>query len=129
MVGQPPRFYLGRCAGLYPHFTPGGFDGPGKGAGIFTEGPAGAVQLVAAVVDEVGCGHSGVPAVEAADPLFVFVAAGRAVGNPNDRTSRCCREGRTLVTRGYLFQTEVCQGGNSGVRALTLVSIYEFGTS
>jgi hypothetical protein len=33
---------------------------------------------------------------------------------------------RTLVPRSYLFKTEVGQVGNSGVRALTLVSIYVF---
>ena len=61
-----------------------------------------------------------------ADPLYVFGAAGRAVGNRNDRTSRCRHEGRTLVTRSYLFQNRRGQVGNSGVRALTLVSIYVF---
>ena len=64
-----------------------------------------------------------------ADPLYVFGAAGRAVGNCNDRTSRCRHEGRALVTRGYVFKTAGSQVGNSGVRALTLVSIYGFSLS
>jgi hypothetical protein len=59
-------------------------------------------------------------------PLFRPGAAGRAGGNRNDRTSRCRQEGNALVTRGYLFKTAVGQFGNSGVRALTLVSIYVF---
>ena len=64
-----------------------------------------------------------------ADPLYVFGAVGRAVGNRNDRTSRCRQEERALGTRDNRFKTEVGQVGNSGVRALTLVSIYGFGAS
>jgi hypothetical protein len=61
-----------------------------------------------------------------ADPLYVFGAVGRAAGNRNDRSSRCRHDGRTLVLGRYLFKTAVGQVGNSGVRALTFVSIYGF---
>ena len=62
-----------------------------------------------------------------ADPPYVFGAAGRSDGNRNDRNSRRRQKRTTLVARGYLFKTAVSQDGNSGVRALTLVSIYVFG--
>ena len=58
-----------------------------------------------------------------ADPLNVFGAVDRLDGNRNDRTSRCRREEIALVARGNLFKTAASQVGNSGVRALTLVSI------
>src|SRR5437764_1356933 len=72
-----------------------------------------------------------------ADPLYVFGAAGRAAtpgvvgpdhdGNRNDRTSRRRQQGTTLVTRGTTVPNRRNQVGNSGVRALTSVSIYGFG--
>ena len=61
------------------------------------------------------------------DPPDVFGAVGRAAGNRKDRTSRCRHEGTALVPRGFRFKTVGSQVGNSGVRALTLVSIYVFG--
>jgi len=61
-----------------------------------------------------------------ADPPYVFGAVGRTVGNRNDRTSRRRQTGQRSLLEGYLFKTEVGQVGNSGVRALTLVSIYVF---
>src|SRR5437764_4494120 len=74
-----------------------------------------------------------------ADPLYVFGAAGRAAtpgvvgpdhdGNRNDRTSRRRQQGTTLVTRGTTVPNRRNQVGNSGVRALTSVSIYGFGGS
>jgi hypothetical protein len=58
-----------------------------------------------------------------ADPLNVFGAVDRLDGNRNDRTSRRRRGGDALVARSNLLQTATSQVGNSGVRALTLVSI------
>ena len=71
-----------------------------------------------------------------ADPLYVFGAAGRArtpgvvlltatVTAMTEPRGVATREGRSH-SRYYLFQTAVSQVGNSGVRALTLVSIYGF---
>ncbi len=58
-----------------------------------------------------------------ADPLNVFGAVSRADGNRNDRTSRRRRAGITLFAQSNLSKTAGGQVGNSGVRALTLVSI------
>jgi hypothetical protein len=71
-----------------------------------------------------------------ADPPNVFGAVGRSAtpgvvapdraGNHKDRTSRCSRGAVTLVARGNRSKTAVGQVGNSGVRALILVSINVF---
>ena len=58
------------------------------------------------------------------DPPYVFGAADRPDGNHKDRTSRCRHEGSALVTRSTIVSNRRSQVGNSGVRALILVSIY-----
>jgi hypothetical protein len=48
-------------------------------------------------------------------------------GKEGKRAQAALAQGTALVPRGYRCKTEVGQVGNSGVRALTLVSIYVFG--